>query len=237
MEALHEYLEKVPDDDALLTIAMQTSPWRIYDAEMRIVTVEEMAETARSYGKGIERVQLIGSWTAVAPEQDGRALAGKLSDALDGLPVEGMDGFLWVSKDGGLRTTHQAFTIREGGGPYVIRKGDEVMASLVAGWPSYLENHFVNTRDALGVRRAGAGWDTFFLCPDRALQAFEVAAGMSDPIAAYNAALMRLERGDEGDTQAAMTLLSQAAELGDSKSRAKLVDLQQSGVAGETHGD
>lgn len=70
--------------------------------------------------------------------------------------------------------------------------------------------------------RAAAGWDVFFLCPDKALAGFERAAAKGSAIAAYNAALMRLERGREGDRTAALALLERGVALGDAKSKARL---------------
>jgi hypothetical protein len=134
---------------------------------------------------------------------------------------------LATTQGGGLRTTHQAFTIRNGKGPYSVRVGEDVMTSLVAGWPVYLEEHFVKAGDSEGMLRAAAGWDIFLLCPDRALSSFEAAAKLSNPVSAYNAAMIRLERGDEGDHQAAMTLLSQAANLGDEPARDRLRQLKR----------
>lgn len=72
------------------------------------------------------------------------------------------------------------------------------------------------------LTRAAAGWDVFFLCPDKALAGFENAATKGSAIAAYNAALMRLERSLEGDRAAAISLLERAAMLGDATSRALL---------------
>ena len=62
----------------------------------------------------------------------------------------------------------------------------------------------------------------FFLCPDKALAGFERAAANGSAIAAYNAALMRLDRGADGDRAAARKLLERGAALGDARSRARL---------------
>lgn len=223
-ESLHDYMELSEDSPAVLTIGLHTSPWRMYDADMRILTVEEMAAKIRPSLKGgvIKRVELQGSWTAVAPDKHHKSLAERLSKALNGFPVGGTDGFLWISKDGSLRTTHQAFTVRKGAGPYRVRIGGEVMASLVAGWSSDWEEAFVKDGNSLGVMHAGAGWDIHYLCPERALAAFELAANMSNPIAAYNAALIRLDRGGKTDRKAAIALLSRASELGDQPAQAML---------------
>jgi TPR repeat protein len=48
---------------------------------------------------------------------------------------------------------------------------------------------------------------------------------MSHPIAAYNAAVMRLDRGQKGDVEAAKALLTQAAKAGDKKSQRLLPTL------------
>jgi hypothetical protein len=228
-KAVYHYMVKMKDDPADLTIAVHASPWRFYDDQMRILSIEEVAEIAKPrITKDVKRIVLIASWTGVAPNPGGKSLAQKLSDSLKGFPVSGMDGFLWLTKNGSMRTTHQAFTIRQGG-PYGIKDGDDVMVSLAVGWPAEMEGGFVKERNAEGIMRAGAGWDILFLCPDRALQSFEAAAKLSHPIAAYNAALMRLERRGKGDLEAATTLLSQAVATGDKKAQARLDKLKREG--------
>lgn len=228
-EALFQYSTKkreIDDDPSVLNLSLHSSPWRLYDVEKRILTVEEVAEMVKPFiAKGVKRIVLKASWTGVSPDRGGKSLATKLSEALGGFPVEGINGFLWIAEDGSTRTTHQAATLFEGGGPYKIRSGHEVMVSMVAGWPATLEDVFLQNNDSDGVKDAGAGWDIFFLCPDRALQAFEAAA-RSNPIAAYNAALMRLERKSNGDLKAAAGLLSQAAKSGDKKAQARLAILK-----------
>lgn len=226
-EALHEYASTPDDDPAMLTIALQTSPWRMYDPDFRILSVPEFAVTVRQHIKdGVKSVRLDGSWTAVSPGKDAKSLAHQLSDALDGFPVTGLDGFMWVASNGRTRTTKQAFTVKKGVGPYSVPTGAEVMAALVAGWPSEMQDHFVENGDAEGVMRAGVGWDVYYLCPERTLSAFELAAKMGSPIGAYNAAVMHLERAGDGDRQAAMVLLTRAVELKDAKAAQLLAQLR-----------
>jgi TPR repeat protein len=141
-----------------------------------------------------------------------------------------MDGFLWIAKDGNVRTTHQAMSLMRSG-PYGVAPGAEVMVSLAAGWPALMSDAVLKKRDADGIMRAGAGWDVFFLCPDHALQLFEAAAKLSSVIGAYNAAVMHLERGNPGDADAAAALLSQAAAAGDQKAKAQLEQLRHEGEA------
>jgi hypothetical protein len=228
-EALFQYSTKkreIDDDPTVLNLSLHASPWRLYDVEKRILTIEEVAEMVKPFiAKGVQRIVLKASWTGVSPDRGGKSLATKLSEALGGFPVEGINGFLWIAEDGSTRTTHQAATLFQGGGPYKVRAGREVMVSMVAGWTATLEDTFIKNKDLDGLKDAGAGWDIFFLCPDRALQAFEAAA-RSNPIAAYNAALMRLERKSEGDLKAAAGLLSQAANAGDKKAQARLAVLK-----------
>jgi hypothetical protein len=229
-KAAYDYLEKASDDDTVVTIALNASPWRLYDNEGRILSVEELADMARPHiTKGAKQIVLIASWTGVAPNSGGKSLAQKLSDSLKGFPVRGMDGFLWIAKNGALRTTRQAFTVRQGGNPYSVVEGDDVMVSLATGWPAEQESTFIDQRNAEGILRAGVGWDLYLLCPDRALQAFDAAARLSHPIAAYNAALMRLERGHKGDREAAIALLTQAVAAGDKKAQARLDQLKREG--------
>lgn len=229
--ALAEYSPKVKggDDPAVLNISLHSSPWRFYGGDMRILSAEDVAERVREYVKKVKRIQLVGSWTGVAPDGATKSLARKLSEALKGFPVTGMDGFLWIAADGATRTTRQAFTMKQGSGPYHVAPGEEVMVSLVAGWPAEVEDHFARERNAEGILRAGAGWDIYLLCPERALQAFEAAAKLSHPIAAYNAAMMRLDRRGKGDVEAAAALLEQAAGNGDKKAQASLEKLRGGG--------
>lgn len=222
-KALYEYMAKSKDAPEVLSLALHGNPWRFYDQDMRILEVEEVAELIRPLlNKRVKRVDLVASWSGVAPDTQGKSLARKLSEALRGFPVEGKEGFLWINRKGQLRTTRQAFTLMKGGKPYSVTVGDEVMMSLAGGWPATMEDLYIRERDAEGILRAGAGWDIFMLCPERALQAFEAAAKFSHPVAAYNAALLRLERGEAGDREAAVILLNQAADAGDKKAWAKL---------------
>jgi hypothetical protein len=226
-EALYAYMQNIEDDDTVVTVAVQSSPWRMYDAQMRVLSVEDMVVVIRrSLTKKAKRVRLIGSWTGVAPDPRTPSLAEQVSGALNGFPVDGMEGFLWVSKDGELRTTQQAFTVRNGSGPYFVREGEDVMTALTSGWLSDLEDRVIENGDAEGAKRAAAGWDIYHLCPDHALRSFERAASLGSAVAGYNAASIRLDRAKAGDKEAAIALLSRAAELGDEKARIKLSELQ-----------
>lgn len=224
---VYQYTEAMPDDPKLFTIALQSSPWRFYDAQQRILTPEELATHIKSKLNPSEEkeVVLVGSWTGVAPDRGGKSLAQKVSTALGGFPVRGMDGFLWLSKDGTTHTTHQAFSAKAGG-PYRVLDGEDVMVSLAEGWYAEFEDAMVKNNDAENLLHAGVGWDVYNLCPEHALQTFEAAARLSNPVAAYNAAMMRLQRNAEGDREAAKALLSQAAKAGDSKAQEKLRTLQ-----------
>lgn len=231
--ALYEYMEAVPDSDAQFIIGLQASPWHLYDGELRIITPEEMAEQIRpKLTSKVERVELVGSWTAVAPAPGMRSSAERLSKALGGFPVQGEDGFLWLSKDGSRRTTHQAFTLREGAGAYFLPKDAELMVALVAGWPAFVQG-MLPEDDAELQMRAAVGWDVFFLCPDNALSAYEYAASKGSAIAAYNAAMMHLERGTAEGRASAVALLERGAALGDAKSRARL-DIEHARDSGST---
>lgn len=217
-----EYMKAMPDDPTVMNVGMQTSPWRMYDGDMRILTVDDVAAVVRANRDASERrIDLIGSWTGVSPAPGVPSLADRLSKALDGFPVRGEDGFLWLSADGKRHTTRQAYTGREGAGSYFVPKGADVMVALAGGWPAFVEGSIPDDEPDL-LMRAAAGWDIFYLCPDRALASFEHAAAKGSAIAAYNAAVMRLERNSEGDRAAARALLERAAALGDAKSRAKL---------------
>ena len=133
-KALYDYIQAIPDDDSVLTIVLQSSPWRLYDAQMRILILDDLVASIQpKLGGGVQRVELIGSWTATAPTAGTASLAERLSQALDGFPVRGEDGFLWLAEDGTRRTTRQAFTVRASSGAYFIPKGADVLAALATG--------------------------------------------------------------------------------------------------------
>jgi len=225
---LFEYTERIPDDPAVVSVALQTSPWRFYGPDMRVLSVDDMASSIRPHLKNeAKRVRLLGSWTGVAAEADARSLAEQVSRALDGVPVEGMDGFVWVSAKGGVRTTHQAFTMRNGSGPYVVREGDEVMVALAASWYVGMGEPSGEQVAAEDFVLAGRAWDVFGLCPEKALASFEKGAAMGSGIGAYNAAMMRLELGGKDNQQTAIALLSRGSQLGDGKSEEKLRALRR----------
>ncbi len=223
------YLQKVKgnDDPAILNMIVNASPWRFYDGQLRILTIEDVAGAIRpSIAKGVKRVALIASWTSVRPDERTPSLAEQVAKALGSTPVAGMDGFLWVSPDGKLRTTRQAATTMVGG-RYEIAEGGEIFLSLAVGWPAYFADHFAKEKSADGLLRAAAGWDIYMLCPERALETFELAAQLGQPVAAYNAALMRLERRGQGDAEAAAALLKKAADAGDKKAQERLQSLRK----------
>ncbi|WP_295918114.1 hypothetical protein [uncultured Xanthomonas sp.] len=92
---------------------------------------------------------------------------------------------------------------------------------LVTGWQA-LGPKQAEDADAEQLLQSGAAWDVMYLCPEKAQQSFELAASKGNVVAAYNAALMRLERGGNGNRSAAIALLKQAAARGDAKSQARL---------------
>ena len=213
---VYAYLE-VLDIPGVYTIGLQTSPWRMYDAQDRIIPVAELAALVEEQRTDHTRVHLIGSWTARQPGGEGETLARQLSAALGGFPVDGTDGFLWLTAEGGMRTTHQAYSVWKTG-PYHLREGDDVMVAFVPGSLAQFENDFAADGLAEGVVRAGVGHDAFRLCPEAALAAFERAAAMGSAIGAWNAALMHEQ---DGDLQATRAWLDKAVQLGDEKARAR----------------
>lgn len=221
-QAVYEALEAL-EIPGVFTIGAQTSPWRMYDANDRIITVEEAAAMIRKQRPETDlRVRLVGSWTAALPEGEGATLAQRLSTVLDGFPVDGSDGFLWLSPKGDMRTTRQAFSVWKTGW-YHVPRGNDVMVALVPGALAQFEDRFAEDGQADGVVRAGVGNDVFMLCPQGALAAFERAAGMGSAVGAYNAGVMHAEAGDPA---AAITWLEKAVALGDEKAAARLTVLR-----------
>ncbi|MGH8028422.1 MAG: hypothetical protein ACREO3_00660 [Arenimonas sp.] len=225
-EALYKYMEAQPDDPDTFSIGLQTSPWRAYDGEMRILTMEEIAATVREHREPRNRkVILYGSWTGRSPSAGVESIATRLSKALDGFPVEGQDGFLWIDRTGKTRTTHQAFSVWHNTGAYAVPTGEEVMIALVEGWKVSRDDFPAD--DPAFMLQAAVGSDVFKLCPEEALARFEAAAAKGSAIAAYNAALVRLERKHSGDEKAAIAFMTRAAALGDAKARAWLESIRQ----------
>lgn len=221
-QALHAALEalEIPD---VFTIGVQTSPWRMYDADGRILAVAEVATAIRAQRPRTDlRVHLVGSWTAARPDGDPATLAHRLSAALDGFPVDGSDGFLWVGPKGAMRTTRQAFSVWKTG-PYSVTRGEDVLMPLVPGSMAQFEDRFAEDGIAEGVVQAGIGHDVFMLCQERALAAFERAAGMGSAIGAYNAGVMHAEVGDHA---AATVWFQKAKALGEAKAAPALAALQ-----------
>jgi len=221
-DALYEYSHAAPDvGDEVLRISMHGSPWHLYGADSRIMTIDNLAGVVRQQGSKIREVILMSSWSGASPDKHHKPLAQQLSSALGDMKVSGSDGFLWYEMDGKTATTQQAYTLFVAG-PYAVKKGEKVMVSLVEGWPAQFEDKFVKEKDAEGLLRAAVGHEVFSLCPERAWRAFDAAAALGNPIAAYNAAILRLERGKGGDRESALKLLKKAAAAGDQPAAALL---------------
>lgn len=228
--AVQEYMKKTQanKDPDVIPIWINTSPWRFYDSDGHILSVKKMAAMVRSIlpkKKTANRIVIYGSWSGVAPP-GGKSLAERLSQALGGMPVQGQKGFLWISRDGSTHVTREAaYPSRIG--TYGIRPGADVLMPFISGGLATLSDKIIKMRNAEGLMLAGLGWDTFFLCPERALQMYEAAAKLHDPIAAYNAAIMLLERDRPGDRKAAQAFLAQAAAKGDKPAKKRLAALHK----------
>jgi len=220
--AVYEYAEK-EDDSLTFSLATQSSPWRLYDPNGRIVRLEDLAAMIKPLLKPYHKhVLLVASWSGVAPSGRDSSIAARLSARLGGFPVVGQDGFLWLTKDGKTRTTRQAFTMYTG--TYAtIRKGDDVFVSMTTSWATSMEGEFIKKADHGGLLKAGLAWDVFGLCPEYALQRFEAAS--TNPVARWNAAAMRLEMRTAKDSAKAIEHLGKASQLGDAKSKEWLKSL------------
>lgn len=221
-EALYDYTTAMPDaGDEVLRISLHGSPWHLYGPDSRIMTIGDLAAVVRQQGSKIRQVILMSSWSGTAPDKEHEPLAQRLSTALGNMKVSGPDGFLWYDRKGKTSITRQAFTVFVTG-PYAVKKGEKVMASLAAGWPAQFEEAFAKQGDADGLLRAGVGHESFSLCPSRAWTAFDASAALGNPVAAYNGAILRLERGASGDREAALALLRKAVAAGDKPAAALL---------------
>jgi len=229
---LHAYTENIKDEVGAISVVIHASPWRLYGERFRIMTTDELAEDLRkelAKNKSAKRIDLMASWSAVRPSAEVPAIAEKLSKNLGGVPVAGAKGFLWVGPEGKTRTTRQATTVYSGTG-YYVAKGSEIMASAAVAWALKGVDKSRERRDAAGLMLAGAAADIFSLCPENALALFEAAAELGEPVAAYNAALMRLESGTKPDMDRAAALLSKAARAGDAKAQQRLRALRPGGA-------
>lgn len=207
----------------VFTIGLQSSPWRMYEPSGRILSIEDVASIVRaSRPEEDTRVRLVGSWTSALPEGGKETLAWRLSTALDGIPVDGSDGFLWLSASGAIRTTRQAHSVWKSG-PYRVAAGDDVMVAFVPGSLAQLEEQFAEKGMADAVVQAGVGHDVFALCPERALAAFKRAGDMGSEVGAYNAGLLLAESGDLDE---AVRWLEKAATLGEPKAKEALAELR-----------
>ncbi|HEU0152218.1 MAG TPA: hypothetical protein VFQ84_02605 [Arenimonas sp.] len=224
--AVHKFSEAIPDDPTVMTVTAQGSPWRIYGPGNRILRIDELAGILRdARSEGESKVVLMTSWSGVSPSPGVASLADQVSRALDGFPVEGQDGFLWISSKGETRTTHQAFTARDGNGSYGVAADGEVFVPLAAGWVAQVVDQAVGDVDPEYLVEAGVGWDAFMLCPSSALAMFERAGRSGSAVGSYNAAQMLLARGQAGDRDAAIRWLRQAAVAGDKPAAEQLASL------------
>lgn len=224
MKQVQKYMEKIAGnaDPSIVNVALNASPWHFYDGEARILTPQELADRIRpAVAQGSKSVRLAASWSGVAPNEHTQSLAKQVATLLPDAQVTGADGFLWINKDGKLRTTRHSSTVMQGRF-YEVAEGDEIFISLASGWFANFTEDFAAKKDVRLLRRAAAAWEIYMLCPERALRVFEFAAQLGEPVSAYNAALMRLERHETGDVEAATALLTKAADAGDAKSRARL---------------
>lgn len=209
-EALLRYAQAYPDRDDVLLIASQASPWHFYDENSRIMPVNVMADSIRGHLHQIKKVVLLSSWSGVRPHAGVPSLAEKLAQALAGFPVEGQAGFLWLTPNGGSKTTRQRYSVVKGS-PYRVQNGAEVMAAMQYADPLSRDEQALSAQDAQGVFYAGAAWEILGLCPQKAMLRFATAAKLNHPVAAYNWAVMLLETGRSEDAQAARKILESVA--------------------------
>jgi hypothetical protein len=226
IDALNAYAQLIEDRPDQLTVLVASSPWRFYLGDGRILAVESMAEQIRSQmNDEVREVVLYASWSGVAPSGRMQSLAQRLSSELDGFPVRGMDGFLWIEPDGRLRTTHQAYSGWHTGGGYRLAADQPVLTTLAFGQMLFFSEQLRKDELHELLLDAAVGWDVHMLCPDRALAEFELLAPELT-IAAYNAAVMHLESGTPDGREAALRLLESAVARGDAPARELLSRLQ-----------
>ncbi len=100
-DAVNAYAEHIDSPPHEFSVLVASSPWRFYSGDGRILTIEALTTGLRtSFKPEVREVVLYASWSGVAPEAHVRSLARQVSDALDGFPVRGLDGFMWLDKNG-----------------------------------------------------------------------------------------------------------------------------------------
>jgi hypothetical protein len=109
--AIARYAEAYKDNPHIFSIFAQASPWHLFDSDSRILRISEIAVMIQQKRqKSHTSVELLTDWSAVQPSRGEKSLAQKLSKELQGFPVKGQNGFVWLTKDGTIKTTRQAFT-------------------------------------------------------------------------------------------------------------------------------
>lgn len=224
VRAVFEYAQR-ENDSSTYSVAVHSSPWRLYDPNGRILRLEDLAAMIKPGLKPYHKhVLLLASWSGVAPGVRDSSIAARLSARLGGFAVVGQDGFLWFTKDGKTRTTRQAFTAYTGNYA-TIRKGDDVFVSMTTSWAAKKEDEFIKDGNHEGIQKAGLAWDVFGLCPEYALDRFEAAS--TNSVALWNAAAMRLEMKTASDSAKAIEHLRKASQMGDAKSKDWLSQLSR----------
>lgn len=227
-EALNNYLDKIEYDD-IFTVALKSSPWRLYANDGHILSVQELANMIRPKLKTMHKkhsVKLIASWSDTnSSNKNFISLSKRLSKALDNFPVSGVDGFLWVDYKGKIHSTKQAITTWKNFIVYEVKKKGDILVPMIDGQFISKEKYFIDHKSGIGMLHVGIGYDTFLLCSKKALKAFELSAKFNNPIGAYNAAIMHIEKGKYSDIEIAKELLTKAYNLGYTKAKHKLESL------------
>lgn len=204
------------DDPYTLSLLMRASPWHVFDADERIMQLDDLKQTINSMLKpGMTKIELAASWTATSRGGQLPSVVQQLSAAYPALTFSGVDGFAWITPNGKIYGTKQAFSIMAGHSyPYEVNSAQDIMLSFIDG----LVLNFNFKQEALEKKQADAlltiavAEESFGLCIDTALDTYVQAAQMGNTIAAYNAAVIYKERGE---TAQAREWLQQAAKQGD----------------------
>lgn len=218
------------DDPRTLSLLMRASPWHVFDADYRIMQLDDLKQMIKSQLKpGMTQVELAASWTASKTMKNKPPMVQQLASAYPALKFSGVDGFAWITPKGKIYGTKQAFSLMNGHGyPYQVNASQDIMLGFIDGVALSFDfkKEAIKNRHADDLLAIAMAEESFGLCLDTALDTYVEAAKLGSNIAAYNAAMLYL---DQGKTAEAQTWLQLAAKRGDQPAAKLLKQLDNTG--------
>lgn len=209
------------DDRQTLSILVRASPWHIYDADKRILLRDDVKKLLLGMLEPqMKNVELVASWSATTRAGHHPSVVQQLSQDFPHLKVSGVDGFAWLTPQGTVHGTKQAYSAWSGqAGRYKVDKNQDIMLSFFDGINLAYKPEAMQDKDADALLALAMAEETFSLCPQSALATYLQAAQWGNTIAAYNAGLILAE---QGNTVEARTWLQRALQQGDKAAQQRL---------------